>query len=224
MPNTDPFITKRGKRGNSNLAELAMRNKMDMIRPLLKKKNIDLDEGNWTGRTALMYAARNRNAELVQLLLDKGANVNAIYQHNRFFQTALNYALTENDMEIVGMLKLAGGKTAKELNARKVGDVSRGDQRSLTKLKKAIYKKDIRTVRSLLKQGVNVNSRNSSGWTPLHYAVAAGSPEIVKILLEKGADTSIKNGTGRTALELSSMPYAYPNKEIEKILRKVKRK
>lgn len=51
-------------------------------------------------------------------------------------------------------------------------------------LLKAVKTKNNDAVRSLLKQGMNPNAQNEENQTPLHLAVLAQSPEIVKLLLE----------------------------------------
>uniref|UniRef100_A0A452HET8 Uncharacterized protein n=1 Tax=Gopherus agassizii TaxID=38772 RepID=A0A452HET8_9SAUR len=55
-------------------------------------------------------------------------------------------------------------------------------------LNNAVRNHSIDTVRQLLKEGADVNSKVEGGWTPLHSAVQADEEEIVDLLLEKGAD------------------------------------
>lgn len=71
--------------------------------------------------------------------------------------------------------------------------------------KEAIAAEDVNAVKALIDSGANVNAR---GWapdagfatgtvefTPLHYAAAGSSPEIVKLLLDEGADVHAKSQT-----------------------------
>ena len=53
---------------------------------------------------------------------------------------------------------------------------------------------DIDSVRRLIAENKDPNIRDSSGETPLHYAVASGKEdiEIVRLLLESGADVNAK--------------------------------
>ena len=67
----------------------------------------------------------------------------------------------------------------------------------------AVVKRDVAKVRSLLKDGANVNARAMGGLTPLHVAAWEGYFEIVKLLLENGADPEIRNKDGRTPLDLA---------------------
>lgn len=49
----------------------------------------------------------------------------------------------------------------------------------------------------------DVNLKDVSGLTPLHYAVLSNSPEIIKILLQNGADSSIRDNNRMTPLQYS---------------------
>jgi|SRR5579871_2926308 len=59
---------------------------------------------------------------------------------------------------------------------------------------------DIKQVKALLKRGVNVNSRDNGGWTPLMRAADGGHLEVVRLLLEQGADVTSLSKNGFTAL------------------------
>jgi ankyrin repeat protein len=56
----------------------------------------------------------------------------------------------------------------------------------------------------LLKHKVNVNAKNNSDWTALHFAVRYGRKKIVKLLLKYGADVNAKNNYGLTALNCAA--------------------
>lgn len=53
-----------------------------------------------------------------------------------------------------------------------------------TALMMAAYKRNMPAVKALLDKGAAVNR---PGWTPLHYAAAAGDDEVTRLLLEHGA-------------------------------------
>ncbi len=63
---------------------------------------------------------------------------------------------------------------------------------------------DVLGVRALLNLGVNVNMKDSDGWTALIIASLFGQLEIVKVLLENGADVNMKGLHGMTALMLAT--------------------
>ena len=66
----------------------------------------------------------------------------------------------------------------------------------------AAYYADIEMVRVLLDYGVDVNSRNEDGWTPLYYAPNSYSndPGAARLLLDRGADPNLGAKDGQTPL------------------------
>ena len=68
-------------------------------------------KGGRMGGTPLHYAATHGHKEIVELLIAKGANVNA---KNKYGTTPLDMA---NDREIADLLRKHGGKTGEELKA-----------------------------------------------------------------------------------------------------------
>ncbi|WP_297197062.1 ankyrin repeat domain-containing protein [uncultured Flavonifractor sp.] len=67
----------------------------------------------------------------------------------------------------------------------------------------------------LKKGGLQLDKRDGQGATPLHYASAKGSRDIVKLLLDAGADASIADNQSRTALHLACQ---VGNKDIIRLL------
>ncbi len=64
---------------------------------------------------------------------------------------------------------------------------------------------DIDLVKEVLKRGDNVNERDSSGGTALHYAVLNRQSDAVVILLERGADVNARTNRGLTPLGLAEL-------------------
>lgn len=74
-------------------------------------------------------------------------------------------------------------------------------------LHKAVKVGDDKLIKSLLDQGANVNARNKSGMTALHYAITKRnslSSEIVELLLEYGANINAQNTHGNSPLYLAA--------------------
>jgi predicted nucleic acid-binding Zn-ribbon protein len=72
-------------------------------------------------------------------------------------------------------------------------------------LYKACSQGNVENVKLLLDKGVDVNAKDTEGWTVLMYASEYGHTEIVKLLLESGADVNAKTEYGNTALICASV-------------------
>jgi hypothetical protein len=60
------------------------------------------------------------------------------------------------------------------------------------------------TVKLFLEAGMNVNAKDRSGWTALHFASTSPfSIDIVKLLLSKGADVNAKTKDGDTPIDMA---------------------
>jgi len=124
----------------------------------------------------LMTAARTGNAEIVTMLLARGANANA--RESSLGETALMWAAAENHPEAVRALIEHGS----DPNARS---------------EKLVYPKDrfgLEGVTTILPHG---------SWTALMYAARQGSLEAARALAESKADLNLADPDGTTALELA---------------------
>ena len=69
--------------------------------------------------------------------------------------------------------------------------------------------RDIKIVKFLVEEGVDIEAKDNRGYTPLHFASYHGCTEIIKFLVEEGADIEAKNNNGKTF-------YFYLSKENKK--------
>ncbi|MBM3779507.1 MAG: hypothetical protein FJW23_14930 [Acidimicrobiia bacterium] len=67
----------------------------------------------------------------------------------------------------------------------------------------AVRARHVPAVRSLLRQGADVNTRQPDGATALHWAVELDEPDLVALLVRAGADVDASNDLGVTPLFLA---------------------
>jgi ankyrin repeat protein len=73
-----------------------------------------------------------------------------------------------------------------------------------TLLQSFAYQGDHRTVAWLIVHGADVNARDSSGRTAVHYAAQRNAgPKTLELLVERGADLMARDDDGRTPLEIA---------------------
>ena len=169
---------------------------------------VDVNAKNPAKRTALILAAKNGNEETTKVLLEAGADVNAV---DYFEWTALINAADDGYYSRVVKVLLEFG-----------ADVNYKTEEGITALGRASVSGDSKSVRLLLEHGADVNVRDNEDWTPLMFASNLGNKEVVKVLLEAGADVNIKNNENKTACDLakgSGFSFSEDEKEILEMLK-----
>ncbi len=145
------------------------------------------------GYTPLHWAALYGNRDVVELLLAKGAKVNAT-DNDRMTPLHL---VAKNDQKETAKLVL---ETATLLLANNA-DVSAVDfPFGDTPLHKAAGGNCKEMAELLLANKADVNAQNGSGWTPLHVAASEGRQDMAELLLAHGADINAKTYHGETPL------------------------
>jgi ankyrin repeat protein len=80
---------------------------------------------------------------------------------------------------------------------------------------RAAHEGRVDEVRSLLDQGVNIDSPTKHSWTPLHLAAQANRIEVARLLLDRGADIEAKGWFKATPLRDAA---AYGSKAVGLLL------
>ena len=84
--------------------------------------------------------------------------------------------------------------------------------------KMAIERGSVHTIKSLIKDGLDVNEIDFRGRTVIHYALySSRSLEVMKLLITKEANINIVNNYGATALDIALF---YDKTESAELLRK----
>ncbi|MEA5124090.1 quinoprotein dehydrogenase-associated putative ABC transporter substrate-binding protein [Xanthomonas floridensis] len=155
----------------------------------LLRHGADANTPNLLGEPPLHQAIRNQEPDLVGLLLDAGARLDA---RDASGWTALMKAAWANDADSVTRL----------VGKRAPVDTVSGDGWSALDL--AVSYADASVVQALLAAGANVKRANAKGFTPVMFAVARDDPAILDALLARGADVGHANQAGVTALMLAA--------------------
>ena len=116
----------------------------------------------------------------------------------------------QNDSELLPALKLI---TIVFFLLLTINSVSSADDSKLF-VENAMQNK-IKEIEQLIKDGVDVNSKDDDGNTGLHWAASFGLVEMANLLLSNGADTNLRNKDGNTPLHWAA---GEGNTEVVKIL------
>jgi hypothetical protein len=163
--------------------------------------------------------------QIIEMLVDRGANVNL---QLKLFPPYRNVG---NDRGLDGMLTIGTSpllRAAKALDAPAVAAMLKGGGnpnlpqiRGITPtlaaagvgsrdadtrgfyISEDVEQRSIATLELLLKAGGEIQSKDSSGWSPLHGAAFWGWNDVVKFLVKNGADVNAKENRGLTPLDSS---------------------
>lgn len=161
-------------------------------------------------QTPLHIAAGSINpqkAEIIEVLLENGANPNALDGENRtpslgLIQSYKAYLERENPKEaILKSLKIlikAGARVSKMQ-----GSGAHGGE-----LHKAAHSGLVEVMGLLFEQGANVNEKTEdTEWTPLQFAAQNQQAEAIDWLLRHGADAHVKSAGGDNLLNVMVKRY-----------------
>lgn len=145
--------------------------------------------------SALYYAVWSGNVDMVRLLIERGANVQAKVKVGGIFAAApLELAVFLGDVPMVRALAEAGS------------DVNRLSEVGLPVLTSAVMANRVEVAKTLIALGANVNLVDEQSMTPLMHAalVDYGDTEMVELLLASGATAGTRSKDNHTALDFAT--------------------
>ena len=146
-------------------------------------------EATRAGSTPMMVAAYNNRSAVIQLLIDRGADVNA---KNGLDCSSLRFAAENGSIDAVKLL-IANGA---DLNSR--------DNHGETPLMWAARMGQSENTKYLIESGADVNAKDDDyGWTALITVARFGSGQAAKLLIDGGADLNSQGNSGSTALMIA---------------------
>jgi ankyrin repeat protein len=163
---------------DTRIADAAMARDRSSVFDLLKG-GTDVNAAQGDGATALHWAARDGDLELVQALLKAGADVHA---KTRIASESPLFLAAENGHTAVMQALLNAGAKVEEVNAN-----------GTTILMKAAASGIGDGVKLLLEGGANPNAKESTnGQTALMFAAANNNAAAIALLAARGADSSVR--------------------------------
>ncbi|WP_264329012.1 ankyrin repeat domain-containing protein [Wolbachia endosymbiont (group A) of Andrena hattorfiana] len=136
-------------------------------------------------------------------------------QHSEQYGATYNGEQTSLDLTTDESSNNSGINTSTEDIGKELEKHNTRDENGMTPLHHAAANGDIKTAKSLIDKGADVNAQDKDSMTPLHRAAANNNEESVKLLVEYGAKVDVQDKDGLTPLHYAA---AYVCVEIAKYL------
>lgn len=146
------------------------------------KSGCDIKDTDSSGNTPLHRAIVLGSKEIVNILLDRGAEA---FVRNSNGQTPLDEASKKNDRGLIHLL------------------INHKDKWGNTLLHRAVACGSKKMVELLLNLGSDVNAKNTVSLTPLHKASSRGNIEVIRLLITNGANIQALSLMGRTPIDVA---------------------
>lgn len=173
---------------------------------VLSSCDIDVNQVDSYGRTALWYAIMLRKYKKAKILIDFGANSTI---EDGF--TSFHWLVSIGKISLIrSVLKNKNFS----INKRDYDSLNSLDR---TALHWAAQENQVKIAEMLLKNNIAVNLAESDGRTALHIAASQGNYNFVKLLLKYHADINIIDKFGTTPKEYARL---YHHEEITNLLNK----
>ncbi len=177
------------------LRNAANQNKVKKLKELLSQvRDVNAQDTGQHQRAALHWAIERQALECVELLLNAGASVTLVDAKGKS-PLAMAYEAKHNPL--IELLEKALMKKYK-LSSLGEADLEKA-------LRNAANRQELHDLRYLISRVKNLNAQDSGEYrrTALHWAIATGFVEGIKLLLEAGADPTLIDGKGKTPLILA---------------------
>ncbi len=208
-----------------DIFKAAEKGDLSAIKMLLQKNPklvIARDMKRTPGNTPLHFAASGDHTEVIEYLIEKGADVN---MKSYFGMTPLHVAAQNGQQKVTELLikkgaaihvkdrsrhtpvfyaAFRGYTKVVELLLSKRMDIHVKGKNDMTLLHSAASGGHLILTRHLIEKGMDVNASNAFGRTPLHFAASGGHKAVVELLLDRGSDINKKSLDMRTPLHLAT--------------------
>ncbi|KAJ3414182.1 hypothetical protein HDV05_006887 [Chytridiales sp. JEL 0842] len=201
-----------------DLYQAAQRGASNRVSALLEAGEVTANSRDAENCTALHWAAINNHLGVARLLIDKGAEVDAI--GGDLLATPLHWAARSGHVQMVTFLIKKGAQPSLKDNqgynalhlAAHAGhammilyllasgmDVDETDTMSRTALMWTAYQgSSLDSMEVLLQNQPFLDRTDSTGFTALHWAVISQHLQFAKLLIQAGASVDVKDSNGKT--------------------------
>ncbi len=156
------------------------------------KSTQDINHVNTSGDTPLLLAARSGNLAIMDLLIERGANINQLDGSKR---DILNIAISQKNSRLVRWA------LDHHIDPTMVTSIYQGSA-----LIYACHQGQVEIVNMLIQAGAPLDRVNNLGWTALLETTILGNgsnvyQQITRLLVDAGANRNIKDRDGKTPLD-----------------------
>lgn len=183
--------------GRTPLMLAAERGDPGIAQDLLGTGQADVGARDARGATAALLAARAGQGATLRVLLSAGAGGHSVLQH--MHSAFLPHALLASLRPLARAMLLLHHPPPWRTDPA-CADAS-GDTPLMALARRGQHKLLSELLRGPAR--ASLDAQDSSGWSALHHAAAAGQAQACGVLRGHGADASLLTGNGRTALELA---------------------
>ena len=178
-------IKTTDREGSNLLHNATANNHLKLVKYLVEELKFDVNSTDNLQMTPLMFASEKGNYELLNYLIDKGADINAA---------------TPNKTNVL-MLSAYGGNLDVVKRLLDLGlDINERNDYGAAVITYAAYRGHLDIVEYLIEQGADYHIFSHSGESPLSWAIVARRFEVADFLLEKGMDINMVNERGQTPI------------------------
>lgn len=153
----------------------------------LLQNGADPNEPVASNMTCLIYAAHEGHTQIVSMLLQYGAHIDA--REHKTYYTALNAAAHNNHLAVVQLLVKEGAY------------IDPAGTTGMTPLQLAASRGHTEVAAFLIENGANINAKNEIGCTALMFAIQNYEILTASELLRRGCDVGAKDELGLTAFD-----------------------
>jgi ankyrin repeat protein len=182
----DPIHDKDTSNFFSPMECAALEEHTDILKLLIQHKE-KINDYQKHLDNAFAESIASGNMEIIHLLLDAGADINAVCA-SCYEQAAIQIAMEYAYFDLVEELIKQGANVHVKSNMGR------------TPLHAVSHFNNVELAKKLIDSGLDVNAQDENGATPLHYAASNGEFEMFKLLEDNGADLNMVENEGFTLM------------------------